>query len=386
VPVKVVEARYGGQLLEEAAGELIERTLHEAIGTQKLRPAGGTRVQHKPLARGQGLQYTAEFEIYPEITRLDLIGVEIERPVAPIDDADVERTVDNLRRQRITWKSVDRAAQKEDRLIIDFVGRLNGAEFEGGKADNYTLVLGSGTLLEALEQGLINARSGETRNIPVQFPADFRNPALAGQTVDFEVRVNDISEPVLPPIDDEFVRTLGIDGGAEKLRAEVRVNLEREADNRARGVLRRNVLKALHDANQFEVPKGLIDAEVERLKRLSQAMSTQTGAPVPPLDDSMYRSRAKSRVALGLVLAEIVRARGIKADPARVRARVEDMAKDYDAPAKFIEWYYANPERLGEIESSLLEERIVDELISSAKVRDRTVAFPELLKMDVSID
>jgi trigger factor len=387
VPAKVVEARYGGQLLEEAAGELIERTLAEAIGERKLRPAGGPRVRHQPLARGRGLQYTAEFEVYPEIARLDLNGVEIERPVTEVVDADIDRTIDTLRRQRVTWNPVERAAQKEDRLIIDFIGRRDGVEFEGGKVENYPLVLGSGTLLDAMEQGLLGVRRGEVRQIPVQFPADFRNPALAGQAADFEIRVNEVTEPVLPAVDEAFVKALGIDGGVEKLRAEVRANLEREAANRARAVVRRNVLKALRDANNFDVPQGLVSAEVERLKRLTQAMSSQTGAPMPAAeDDGVYLSRARARVALGLILAEIIRARGIKADAARVRARVEDMAKDYDAPEKFVEWYYTNPERLGEVESTVLEERIVEELLGAAKVRDRSVELPELLKMDVSID
>lgn len=387
VPMKMVEARYGGQVLEEAAGELIERTFHAAIGEQKLRLAGGTRIHHKQLARGKDLQYTAEFEIYPEIARLDLNGIEIERPVATVGEADVDRTIDNLRRQRVTWTAVDRAAQKEDRVLIDFVGRLNGTEFEGGKADNYAVVLGSGQLLEAMEAGLVGARKEETRNIPVPFPADFRNPQLAGKTVDFEIRVKEISEPTLPVVDDEFVKTLGIpEGTVEKLRSEVRANLDREAANRARAVLRRNVLKALRDANQFEVPKSMIAAEVERMKRMAQGMAAQTGAPMPQADDSAFVPRASSRVALGLILAEIIHTRNIKADGARVRNRVEEMARDYDAPEKFVEWYYANPERLGEVESTVLEEQIVEELIGGAKVRDRSMEFSELLKMDVSID
>lgn len=386
VPAKMIEARYGGQVLEETAGELVERTLQEAIGTQQLRPAGGPRVQFKLLVRGQDLKYTAEFEIYPEIKRLDLDGVEIEKPVAQIVDADIDRTLDTLRQQRVTWNAVDRPAQKDDRVLIDFVGRLNGTEFEGGKAENYPVVIGSGTLLEAMEQGLIGARRGDTRNVPVTFPDDFRNAKLAGQPVEFEIRVNDVTEPALPAVDDEFAKALGVADGVDKLRTEVRGNLERESASRAHAVLRRNVLKALRDANNFEVPQSLVAAEIERMKRIAQSMSAQTGAPIPQGDDSIYAPRASARVALGLILAEIIRARGIKADPARVRARVEDMAKDYDAPEKFVEWYYANPERLGEVESTVLEERIVEELLGSAKVRDLSVGLPELLKMDVSIE
>ncbi|MBI3899377.1 MAG: trigger factor [Gammaproteobacteria bacterium] len=387
VPAKVVEARYRGQLLEEAAGELIERTLREALGTQNLRLAGGTRIEHKPLARGQGLQYTAEFEVYPEIKQLDLAGVEVERPVAEISDADVDRTLETLRRQRITWNAVERSAQKDDQVVIDFVGRLDGVEFDGGKAQGYPLVLGSGTLLEEMEQGLIGAKRDETRNVAVKFPDDYRNQMLAGKAADFEIRVNLVNEPALPEVNDEFAKLLGVaEGGVEKLRAEVRANLEREAGSRARAVLRRNVLKALRDANTFDTPESLVTAEIERMQRIAQSMSARSGTPMPNGDGSFFRQRATGRVALGLILAEVVHARAIKADPARIRARVEDMAKDYEAPERFVEWYYSNPERLGEVESTVLEERIVEELLGTSKVRDQTVPLTDLLAMDVSIE
>jgi trigger factor len=380
VPAKVVEQRYGGQLLEEAAGDVIQRTLSEAISERKLRPAGGTRIQHKQLARGKDLEYTAEFDVYPEIKKLDLAGVEIERPVPEIGDADVDRTLDTMRRQRVTWNPVERAAQKDDRLLIDFVGRIDGVEFEGGKAENYPAVLGSGTLLEAMEQGLLGVTKGETRNIITKFPGDLRNPALAGKSAEFEIRVNEIAEPVLPEINEAFAQALGIAGGVEQLRRDVRVNLEREAASRAGTLLRGSVLKALLKANRFDAPAGLVDAEVERLKRAAEAMR-QPGA-----DDAAYRKRAASRVSLGLILSEIVHARGLKADAGRVRARLEDMAKDYDEPQKFLEWHYQDPERLGEIESAVLEERIVEDMIGTAKVKDRTVGLTDLMKMDVSID
>lgn len=387
VPPKVVEARYSGQLLEEVAGDLIERTLREAIGSHELRPAGGTRVQHKPVARGQGLEYTAEFEVYPEITRLDLAGVEVERPIPEIADTDVDRTLETVRRQRVTWKPVERAAAREDRLLVDFIVRADGKEIEGGKSENQPITLGGGTTFPEIEEGLVGSTAGETRRVTVNFPADARNPALAGKAVEFEVQVKEVGEAVLPAIDDELAKSLGVtEGGVEKLRAEVRGSLEREAAERARTVLRRNVLKALRELNQFEVPAGLIDNEVDRMKRIGQAAR---GAGAPMADDSdnaLYRERARVRVTLGLILAEVVRTRGIKADAGRVRARVEQMARDYEAPAKFIEWYYANPDRLGEVESTVLEDMVVEQLLGTAQVRDRATPFPELLKMDVSIE
>lgn len=388
VPTKVVEARYGGKLLEEVAGDLIETTLREAIGTQGLRLAGGTRIRHQPLARGQGFEYTAEFEVFPEVQRVDLAGIEVERPSVSIADEDVDRTVETLRQQRQTWQPVERAAQQGDRLLVDFVGRLDGAEVEGAKGQNAPVVLGSGTFVSGLEEGLVGAKSGETRELPVTFPGDYRHAPLAGKTVQFEVKVNEVAEPVLPAVDEEFAKALGIqEGGVDKLRAEVKANLEREAAQRVRAVVRRNVMQALLQSNPMETPASLVSAEIDRMKRIAEAMR---GAGTPPVaegaDDELYRRRATVRVALGLILAEIVRARGIKPDAARVRQRVQEMAQDYDQPEKFVEWYYANPERLGEVESTVMEERVVEELLTTAQVRDKPVGFQELLKMDVSID
>lgn len=381
VPLKVVEARFGGQLLQEVAGDLIQTTLNQAIDTQGLKPAGGTKINPQPVARGQQLQYTAEFEIYPEIKQLDVAGQPIERPVAAVTDDDVARTLETIQRQRQTWRPVTRAAGAGDRVTIDFVGRIDGQEFDGGKGEAYPLVLGGGGFIKELEDGLVGITAGETRKVPATFPADYRFPPIAGKTVEFEVRANEVAEPVVPAIDDELAQQLGIkEGGVDKLRAEVRGNLEREAAGRSRALLRRNVLQALLKANVFDVPSGLIDAEVGRLRQLSEAK-----APGVAMDEGALRVRARTRVALGLILAEIVRARGLKADPAKVRARVEEMAADYDAPQKFIEWYYASRERLGEVQSVVLEEQIVDELLKDAQVQDRPLGFQELLAQDAGI-
>lgn len=388
VPIKMVEARFGGKLLEEVAGELIETTLREAIGAQGLKPAGGTRIRHKPLARGHEFEYTAEFEIFPEITRLDLAGVPIERPSVTIAEEDIDRTLENLRRQRVVWQPVERVAQKDDRLMADFVGRMNGAEVEGTRGTNSPVVIGSGALLQDLEQGLIGAKAGETRTVAVLFPANYGHAALAGQKVEFEVKVHEVAEPVLPVVDEEFAKALGVqEGGVDKLRSEIKANLEREAAGRVRAVTRRNVMRALLGTNQFEVPSSLVAAEMDRIRRIAEAMRGSGGAPVPEgADDEMLRRRASTRVALGLILAEVVRARGIKADPAKVRWRIEEMAQDYDAPEKFVEWYYSSPERLGEIESTVMEERVVEELSGSAQIQEKAVGFQELLTMDVTIE
>jgi trigger factor len=380
VPLTMVERQYGGRLMEEVAGDLIETSLKEAIHREGLRPAAGPRIRRKELARGRELEYTAEFEIYPEIKKLDIQGVAIERPVATVTAEDVERTLETVRRQRVTWNPVARAAQVNDRLLIDFTGRCEGKPFEGGSANNFPLVLGSGTLVGDLEQGLVGARAGEARALPVRFPADYRHAPLAGKTAEFEVKINEVAEPVLPEVNGDFAKRLGVtDGNVETLRAEVKNNLEREAAVRARAVVRGRVLKALVDANDFEVPQGLVEAEVAKLKRLVQATRA-----APSLDEAALRARGRTRVMLGLILSEIVRTRGLKPDAGRVRARLEEMASEYESPETFIQWHYQNPERLAEIESRVLEDKIVEELLATARVDERTVSFQELLNLDTA--
>lgn len=380
VPLKMVEAQYGGRLMDEIAGDLIQTTMHEAIGSQGLRPAGDPRVQRKAVARGEQLEYTVEFEIYPEVKRFDLAGTRIERPVVTVSDADVDRTLETIRKQRATWKPVEREARLGDRVTIDFVGRLNGKEFEGGKANALPVVLGSGTLIESMEQGLLGMKSGEARSITARFPADYRHSLLAGQAADFDVKVNEVAEAVLSEVNEAFARELGVaDGSVEKLRADVKTNLEREAASRARAVVRARVLKLLLETNPIEVPQSLLEAEIQRLK------SADISSGLTPTDEDTYGKRARSRVALGLILGEIIRTRSLVPDPSRVRARLEEMATDYESPQEFIKWHYEKPERLSEVESLVMEERVVEDLLVSAEVTDKSITFQELLKVDIVV-
>ncbi|GAB4514849.1 MAG: trigger factor [Sulfuricaulis sp.] len=380
VPLKMVEAQYGGRLMDEVAGELIQTTLYEAIGSQGLRPAGDPKVQRKPFARGEQLEYTVEFEIFPEVKRFDLTGVHIERPVVTVGEEDVNRTLETIRKQRASWKQVDRAASLGDRLTIDFVGRIDGKEFDGGKANGFQLVLGSGTLLEDMEQGLVGAKTSDMRHISVKFPSDYRHSPLAGQTADFDVKVNDVTEAVLPELNEAFAQDLGVKGGSlEALRSDVKSNLEREATGRARAIVRARALKLLLDANPVEVPRSLLDAEIQRLK------TSDTSSGLNTVDEAAYERRARSRVALGLILGEFIRNRGLVPDPVRVRARLEEMAADYESPQEFIQWHYAKPERLSEIESLVMEEKVVEDLLISAQITDKPVSFQDLLKIETLI-
>ena len=383
VPIKVVEAHYGGQIMHEVAGDLIQETFRQALVEHGLKPVGGPQIAHNTLVRGQELEYTAEFEVYPEISNQDLKGVKIERPVVQIEDADVDRTIETIRQQRRTWDPVPRAAGNGDRVILDMTGYLDGKPIEGASASDYSVVLGEGTLVQDLEAGINGLGALESRRVSVTFPGDYRNTELAGKTAEFDVTVKEVAEPNTPQLTEDFVKQLGVaDGKLETFRANVRASLQREVESRSRAVMHARALSALRERYDFEVPRNLTENEFARLKRALQG--PQGGPELSSEIEAELRKRAGRRVALGLILAEIVRAREIKADPARVRARVEALAAEYESPQEFIQWHYASPDRLKDIESQIIEEAVVEELVAGAEMSDKTMDFQELLKLDGS--
>ncbi len=383
VPMKMVEAQYGGKLLEEVAGDLIQSTFYEAVDKQGLKPAGGPKFEPKSIARGKDFEYTAIFEVYPEIKHLDITGAAIDRPVCSVTPEDVDRTLETMRRQRVAWKEVARTAKEGDKLSIDFIGSVDGKEFEGGKGQNFPIVLGSNSLIEGFETGLIGAAGGDERVLNLKFPEDYRNSMLAGQTVKFETKVKQVSEPVLPELDADFARQLGIENGnIETLRAEVLANLHREMEERIRALLREQVFKILIEANPPDLPRQLVEVEAERLLRLHHAELEAQRVPADriPNDPGLYKDKAQRRVALGLILSEIVKAKGIIAPPEQVRARIAQMATTYESPQEFINWYYSQPERLAEVESLILEEEVVNRLLQSAQFKDKPMSFQDLMQ------
>jgi trigger factor len=380
-PLKLVEAQYGSKVLQEVMGELIQSSFYEAVTEQGLKPAGGPAIQPKTIERGRDFEYIAEFEIYPEIGKLEISSSKIERPVCEVTEADVDRTIESLRKQRTTWQPVDRAAQMGDRANVDFKGFLNDVPFEGGEAKGFQLTLGSNALIDGFEEGLVGVKSGESRSLNVTFPADYRNTTLAGQAVRFDVQVHEINEPVLPELNAEFAAMLGIgDGGVDSLRKEVRNSLEREMRDRTRNLVRDQVFKAVIEANVVDVPKALEQAEIERMMESTRANLAAQGVPTDriPNDPSLYSEQARRRVSLGLILAELVKVKGLIADVARVRSKIEEMAANYEAPADFIEWHYSQPNRLAEVESLVLEEQAIDLLLATAQLVDKPITFQEL--------
>lgn len=385
IPMKVIEARYGGRVLDEVAGELIQNTFHEAIGQEGLKPVAGPHIHPQSIERGKELAYTAEFEVYPEIPKVDLTGHAIERPGCSITDEDVERSVQNLRTQRTEWHAVEREARLDDRMKIDFEGKVDGEPFEGGQAKDFALVLGTGSLIPGFEEGLVGAKVEETRTLDLKFPAAYPNEALAGKSAKFEIKVREVAEPVLPEVNEDFVRQFGIeDGNVDTLYKGVRANLNREVAQRLRAVLRARVFEALVDANKFDVPETLLNAEIEYVRRLHNAMRNQqgqTGTETATAEESaVYEATARRRVAQNLVMAEIIRTQGIEAEAEKVRARVLEMAQGYESPEEFVRACYAARERLAEVEAEIIEEQVVEYLLGTATVTETPLTFQELVQ------
>jgi trigger factor len=383
-PIKVIEARYGEQVLQEVTGELIESTFREAIGQQGLIPVAGPVIERKSFERGKDFAYTAEFEIYPEITKLDLKGQRIERPTSEITAEDIERSVESLRRQRVNWQPVQRQAHDGDRLTIDFKGLVGGQPFEGGEATGYEFVLGAGGLMQGFEAGLAGAKAGEQRTLELEFPKEHPKPELAGNKVVFDCTIREVAEPQLPELDEAFVRQLGVaDGKVETLRERVRTNLERELHERLRALQRTRVLDALVGANTFDLPQSLLQAEIAYVRRLHHALRGSRGAATGEISEesTAYEQTARKRLTRSLILAEVIHANAIKASPERVRARITEMAQEYEAPEEFVRACYANATRLREIEAAVVEEQATEYLLQTAEVSDKPIAFQELARL-----
>lgn len=382
VPPKLVEAKYGARVLQEVAGELIQISFRDALGQEGLQPAGGPAIEPKSFERGQDLEYVAVFEVYPELGEITIAGSKIERPQCEVQESDADRTIENMRKQRVSWDKVFRAAQDEDRVTVDFTGAIDGEAFAGGDATDFGVVLGSGSLLEEFENGLVGASAGDERHIPVQFPDNYVNTELAGKRASFEVQVKEVAQPRLPELDDAFAKAFGVEsGGVEKLRAEVKQNLERETDDRIRTVLRTQVMGALLGQNKIEIPERLVGEEIDRMVTAAQQDLKGRGVPANALeaDRTRFEEEARRRVALGIIVFEVVKTNNLKADPARVRARLEHMATGYDNPEAFIQWYYADRSRLEHLEAMVLEEQVVEHLLQEADLVDKPMTFGELM-------
>lgn len=382
VPMKIVSQTYGPQARSEAIGAAIERAFGEQMREQKLRIAGSPRIEPKEAANDSVLEFSAVFEVYPSIVLGELSGQKVERPVLSVGDAEVDKTIEVLRKQRTTYAEVEREAVEGDRVVIDFVGRKEGVEFEGGKADDFPFVLGAGTMLKDFETAVLGLKTGESRTFDMTFPEDYHAAHLAGQAVQFEVSVKRVEAAVLPEMDADFAKALGVeDGDVTKLRDEVKANLEREVKRRAQAKVKEQVMDALLSVNPIDVPKALVDKELQQLANNARRDLEMRG--MNPNDIAMqpewFTDQAQRRVKLGLIMAEVVNSKGLFARPEQIRALVEEMAQSYEDPSELVRWYYSQPDRLAQAEAVVIEDNVVEWVVTQVEVSDKAISFDELM-------
>ncbi len=381
VPMSVIRKRFGDAARQEVIGEVIQSSFFEAVTQEKLTPAGAPSVEPKQLEEGKDFEYIATFEVYPEVSLADFAGIKVERIESEVTDTDLDNMLEILRKQNTSFSAVEREAATDDQLTLDFVGRVDGEEFQGGTATDTQLVLGSGRMIPGFEDGLVGAKAGETRTLKVTFPEDYQNQDLAGKAAEFEATVKEVAEPVLPELNDEFFAQFGVEeGGIEAFRTEVRKNMDRELRQAIKTKIKGQVMDGLLETNQVDVPKAMLSNEVDRLR--VQAVQQFGGANIKPeqLPAELFEEQAKRRVALGLVVAEIVKQHELKPDEDRVRAMIEEMASAYQEPQQVINWYYQNEQQLGEVQSVVLEEQVVDTVLQKAQVTDKQVPYEEAVK------
>lgn len=382
VPLKMVERHYGFQVRQEVVSDTVQKTFADAVKDQNYRVAGYPRFQPKPVAEGANdVEYTATFEVYPEVVMGEIAGRGVGKPNTRVTDANVEKTLETLRKQRAKFENVERAAKDGDLVNIDFEGLIAGQPFEGNQAANFTVVLGEGRMLADFEAALAGMKAGEKKTFPVTFPQDYAE-AVRGKTADFTVTVNQVAEPRLPPLDAELAKSLGVeDGDVERLKREVRQNMEKEAAKRVKAVLKQQVMDALHEAAQFEVPKSLLESEIERMQKTALDDLRQRGMTVEDksLPAELFRDRAERRIKIGLLVADLVKKHDLTAKPDQVRKVIEEHAESFEQPDQLIRWYYADPARLAEVEALVMEDNVVEWAMGKMKVEDKPTDFDELM-------
>jgi trigger factor len=382
VPLKIVAQQYGPQVRSEVIGDAVQKGFTDVVNEKNLRVAGYPRIERKEAGDDKLLAFSATFEVYPEVKLGDLASVTIRRPVHAVDDADVERTIEILRKQRVIWEAATRASQAGDRVTVDFVGRIDGSEFPGGKGSGMTVVLGEGRMLPDFESGLTGVRAGENKTFPVVFPADYAGKEVAGKTAAFEVIVARVEEPKVPELGADFARALGVaDGDLAKMRAEVRTNVELEVRKRVDSEVKQKAMQALVDSATLELPKSLVEIEVQRMLQQTRAELEARGLKLEklPVDPAALEERAKRRVALGLVIGELVREQSLGAKPEQVRALVTEHAQTYEQPFEVVKWIYSDPQRLSEFEGLAVEANVVKWILERAKVEDQAIGFEALM-------
>jgi trigger factor len=376
VPLQLLRRNYGGQVLQEVYGQMIETSYQKAIQQEKLQPVGMPKIEPGESKDETLFSYVATVEVMPEIT-LNKPEGEVKRPVAEITEQDVDEMILKLRKQRATWNSIDRAAAEGDQVKISFVGTIEGDTFEGGSAEKVDLVLGSGRMIDGFETGLIGMSKEEKRSIDLKFPENYRVEELAGKPVTFEVEVHDISEEVLPEVNDDFAKEFGAEEGVDKLMADVTENMQRELAQRIEARVKNQAMDLVYEQNKIDIPAAMVDEEIEALKKQTRQQLGQ-GAGTFELPREMFEDQAKKRVTLGLVIGEIVKQNDIQVDNDRVKKRIDEFAASYEKPEEVVNYYYNDQKQLAAVQNVVLEDQVVDWILEQITITDEQTTFAEL--------
>ncbi|MFC4314179.1 trigger factor [Steroidobacter flavus] len=378
VPVKVVRQQFGQQVRQEVLGDVMQSTFNEAVVQEKLTPAGGPRIEPINLEQGADLKYAAIFEVIPQIEIKGVESLSVERPAATVSVADVDAMIQNLREQRPSYNAVEREARDTDRVTIDFEGTIDGVPFEGGKAENFPIDLGAGRMLADFEAGLRGTKAGDKKDIEMTFPATYA-ANLAGKQAKFAITVHKVEERQLPELNEEFAKVYGVEeGGIERLRSEVQENMERELGEAIKARVKKQILDGLLAANPIELPKSMVDAQVRELQLdAARRMGARDASQIPPPDG--FQEPARRRVALSLLIGEIIRNANIQVDQAQVQTRFEELAAQYPDQGQALQQYRANPQFRRQMEAAVLEDQVIDWLAQRAQVADKASSFKEIM-------
>lgn len=379
VPLSLIKKRYGGQIRGEVMTDLLQSSYTEALQNEKLIPAGMPKIEPKELGEGEGMEYDAIFEVYPEIEIADFSQINVTKPKVEISEGDIDKLVNDLRKQHAEWNEVERNSQDGDKVVIDFKGLIEGEEFDGNTAEDFELELGSKSMIDGFESGIVGAAKDEERNVAVTFPENYQATELAGKVANFDIKVKSVLEAELPELNDELIEKFGVkEGGEEALRTEIKTNLEREKDQAILSKVKRQVLKQLEKQNEFDLPKALVDQEIENIKEQIK----QQGGQAP--EDLDFEKEGRTRVTLALLIRKIIEDNDIKIDDSRVDAMLKRVASSYGDPTIIMQYYQNNPELMQNFRSAVLEEQVIEFVAEKGNIAETEMTFEELAKSPIT--
>lgn len=385
VPVREIKRRFGPGIRQEVSSEVIQSSYGEALQQEDINPAGMPSIEEVKIEEGQDLEYTAVFEVFPEVELGAFDTVNVTKLVAEVTDEDLDKMIETLREQRIEYVETDRASAEKDKVNMDFEGFLDGEAFEGGKAEGADIVIGSGSMIPGFEDGLVGLKAGDEKDLEITFPEQYQAENLAGKDAVFKIKVNTVSEPTLPELNEEFFEVFDVkEGGLEAFREEVKSNMRRELDAATKAKVKDQVMDGLLAVSSLELPKALVDQEIDKMRREAVQQFGGENAQIDPsmLPAEMFSEQAEKRVELGLIASTVIEKHEIKPDEDRVRTTIEELAASYENPEQVVNFYYSNEQQLSQVQGLVLEDQMVDLVLASASVEEKSVPYDEAVQRE----